>query len=274
LGIENLVDNPDSLGKHLIRSGVMLGKLRGSAGFDVDKAEYLLRRDDINSDIMRSDMLGALVIDNSHLMREAGVEQSFQQLTSRFGDALFATDPDGCNAAHRACIYHAEDTVALLFLGEMVKRKPEVIGQKAGEAHKQRTYLHLAAGRGWYRVVQWLLKENASVEQKDTDGKTAWDVAFEEKNLVMMSMIATRLVACHLDGEAITNRDPSQQENIRGSDVRRHWFRMNSNDWCKSLTKLSEVPDRRDREEAMFKLFTISKNNVSPLLLASQMNKR
>jgi CO dehydrogenase/acetyl-CoA synthase gamma subunit (corrinoid Fe-S protein) len=133
---------------------------------------------------------------------------------------------------------------------EMEKREPEILGQTTGEAHKKRTYLHLAAENKWHRVVEWLLKAkvNVRMEQEDMDKKTAWDVAFEGNDGIVMSMFAMRHVARQVEY--------ATAKNVK---VRRHWFRTSDND-----EKLSELPKKGDGGDSAFKLFTISKNKVGP----------
>jgi hypothetical protein len=246
-------------------------------GFDIDEAERLLRVNDTENGFMPCDTLGALIINKSHLEPKEGGEQLFKQLISRVGDILFAEDKNGCNAAHSACLYYPQDTVALLFLSEMVQRKPEIIGQTAGEAHRNRTYLHLAAKQKWSRVVEWLLKKNASIEQKDMDGEIAWDVAFGNNDGVVMSMLAVPHVARQIE-EAKNNEIGSQETRsigTRRNEAKRYWFRMNSevsDDDCEYLMKRFDLPD--ESSHAMFKLFIISKNSVGLLLLASQIHER
>jgi hypothetical protein len=274
----NLVDNP---GLHVIQANKAQDLIsRGSgdgAGFDIDEVERLLRDNNIGHDISSCDTLAGIVNHYAHF--GGHVERNCKQLTACLGDALFAEDTNGSNAAHRACIYGWQDIVTLLFLDEMAQCRPEIIGRTAGEAYRKRTYLHLAAKKKWHRVVEWLLERNASMDQKDMDGKTAWDVAFEKNDGVVMSMIATRLVGRQIDtGEAKPNEikgnsaksakveiDPGQGEKIRGSKVRRHWFRMNSGCRCGFLMKLSGLPNESDKginAYIPFKLFTISRNNV------------
>jgi hypothetical protein len=263
--------------------------LADPSGFDVDRAERLLRETNPVDVVLRSDMLAALI--NSYPLGE-GFEPLFEKLISRVGGTLFAKDTKGCNAAHRACISHTRDTAALLFLCDMDGREPGDLHQTTGEAHRRRTYLHLAAEKKWHRVVEWLLKEYVDVEQKDMDGKTAWDVAFENNDGVLMSILATLHVARQIE-EAEYNEIRSKEtksKETKGKEtesketksgkrkdkVRRHWFRMNSDDRCEYLMKRFDLPNAADERYRYptFKLFAIFKNNVGPLLLAFQMNKR
>jgi hypothetical protein len=222
--------------------------LANPSDFDINEAARLLRDTNMGDDLSRSDVLAALV--NSYPSPKEGVQPIFKQLVRRVGDILFAKDIKKCNAGHRACIYHTQDTAALLFLCEMEKREPEILGQTTGEAHKKRTYLHLAAENKWHRVVEWLLKAkvNVRMEQEDMDKKTAWDVAFEGNDGIVMSMFAMRHVARQVEY--------ATAKNVK---VRRHWFRTSDND-----EKLSELPKKGDGGDSAFKLFTISKNKVGP----------
>jgi hypothetical protein len=228
--------------------------LANSSDFDIDEAVRLLRDNNMGDDLSRSDVLAALV--NSYPSPKEGVQPIFKQLVRRVGDTLFAEDIKECNAAHRACIYHTQDTAALLFLWEMARQKSEILGQTTGEAHKKRTYLHLAAEKKWHRVFEWLLKAkvNVKMEQEDMDKKMACDVAFEENDGIVMSMFAMRHVARQIEN--------ATAKNVK---VRRHWLRTSDND-----EKLSELPKKGDGGDSPLKLFTISKNKVSPSRLASR----
>jgi hypothetical protein len=176
-----------AIGK-IIRDG-----LRSSAGLmakDINQAANLLHG--IEKTKSRIDTLAVVILMNRG---KINVESFVQQLTSAHSHVLFTENQYGCNAAHRACINGFDDTVALHFLQGMFQRDPEVIDKRAGKAYKQRTCLHLATDKRLHRVLEWLLERNANMEQKDEDGKTAWDIAFEGNDSVAMSMFATYHVA-------------------------------------------------------------------------------
>jgi ankyrin repeat protein len=152
---------------------------------------------------------------------------------------------NGCTVAHRVCFGGFPYPAVRSFLSQILESSPDLIDATTDDLLKKRTCLHIAVAEKDHMLVDLILQKGANATIPDRDGKTAWELAFEDsQDMSMKFFIAHRSTA----------------------EARDHWIRCHEAfpKHRHRLKRLSlEEVGKMDRNE--HRLFVVPANKVSLL---------